>query len=438
MLRPTNSPIVFIQQLGRGLRKYAGKSFLTVLDFIGNHNKAFLIALALNGSRYYDKESIKVAIASDFANIPGATHIQMDEISKERILEQIDQENFNSLKYLKEEYFEFKKLNQGKAPLKLMDYIKFDGAPDPIKFIDREKTYLSFVAKVEKDDHLKALLANKAFEETLKELSSKLPLKRVYEFVIIKYLLTHEMISIDFAINEIKKVIDHVDQDSVLHAFETLNQNYYDTGQLKRNPKLFQLTNNYLEKSGLFSEVLSNEVYREYIEDVISYGIFRYEKQFSRAYYGIPHFKLYEQYQMAEAALLSNFRKTHSSFRGSGLLANGNDYFLYIDLHKDEDIKDSLKYKDKFIDPKTFQWQSPNQTSQSTERGKNIIFNQQRGVNLHLFVRKYREIDNKSQPFIYIGKGNVVEFEGEKPITVKMKLENEVPTNIYREFTQKV
>ncbi|MCG3024337.1 helicase-related protein, partial [Escherichia coli] len=48
MLRPTNSPIVFIQQLGRGLRKHASKSFLTVLDFIGNHSKVFLIALALN------------------------------------------------------------------------------------------------------------------------------------------------------------------------------------------------------------------------------------------------------------------------------------------------------------------------------------------------------------------------------------------------------
>lgn len=59
MLRPTNSPIVFIQQLGRGLRKHESKSFLTVLDFIGNHNKAFLIALALNGSRYYGQRKFK-------------------------------------------------------------------------------------------------------------------------------------------------------------------------------------------------------------------------------------------------------------------------------------------------------------------------------------------------------------------------------------------
>lgn len=59
-LRPTNSPIVFVQQLGRGLRKYQNKEFLTVLDFIGNHKKAYLIALALVGNKMIDKESIKL------------------------------------------------------------------------------------------------------------------------------------------------------------------------------------------------------------------------------------------------------------------------------------------------------------------------------------------------------------------------------------------
>lgn len=48
MLRPTESSIIFIQQLGRGLRKLADKEFVTVLDFIGNYNKSFLMAIALN------------------------------------------------------------------------------------------------------------------------------------------------------------------------------------------------------------------------------------------------------------------------------------------------------------------------------------------------------------------------------------------------------
>ncbi|ETI69818.1 DEAD/DEAH box helicase [Neobacillus vireti] len=438
MLRPTNSPIIFIQQLGRGLRKHADKSFLTVLDFIGNHQKTFLIALALNGSRYYDKESLKVAVSTGFANIPGCTHIQMDKISQDRILAQIDSENFNSMKYLKEEYGEFKKLNQGRIPYLLLDYLKYDGAPDPVKFINREKTYLSFVAKVEKDDDLKEILLNEAFEATLKELSSKLPLKRIYEFVILRYLLKHEEINLEMAKLQILKMIDYVDDDSILHAFECLNQNYYDSGQLKSKPKLVRYSNGILTKSDIFTKLLEKEEYRKFIEDIITYGIFRYEKDFKREYYGVPHFKLYEQYQMIDAALLSNYRKIHSSFRGSGLLANGNDYFLFIDLHKEEDVKESINYKDKFINPHEFQWQSVNNTTQQSDRGKNIIFNQQHGIHLHLFIRKYKEMDGKTEPYIYIGKGNSVEFEGDKPITVRMELENEVPANLYTEFTEKV
>lgn len=438
MLRPTNSPIVFIQQLGRGLRKHDDKSFLTVLDFIGNHNKTFLIAIALNGSRYYDKESLKVAISTGFANIPGATHIQMDKIAQERILAQIDRENFYSSKYLREEYLEFKKMNGGYVPLYLMDYMKYDGAPDPVKFIDKEKTYLQFVAKAEKNDHLKGVLINENLDRAMKELSSMLPLKRVYGFVIAKYLLDHEVISLDIAKQEILKHVKEVDDDSVLHAFECWNQDYYDEAKKARTIKLFNLDNNQLSKTPTYQKLLANEEFTRFIEDIILYGIFRYEKEFKEEYYGVPHFKLYEQYQMADAAMLSNYRKMHSSFRGQGLLAHGNDYFLFIDLHKEADIKESINYHDEFINEKVFQWQTPNSTAQSSDRGKNIIFNKERGINLHLFVRKYKEIDRKIQPYIYIGKGNTIKYEGEKPITVVIELEHEVPSNLYIEFTEKV
>ncbi|MEG0129701.1 DEAD/DEAH box helicase family protein, partial [Clostridium sp.] len=50
MLRPTQSPTVFLQQLGRGLRKYKDKEYLNVLDFIGNYRKANKIPLLLSGS----------------------------------------------------------------------------------------------------------------------------------------------------------------------------------------------------------------------------------------------------------------------------------------------------------------------------------------------------------------------------------------------------
>ncbi|WP_249292261.1 DUF3427 domain-containing protein [Metabacillus flavus] len=387
---------------------------------------------------YYDKESLKIAVATGFASIPGCTHIQMDRISQERILAQIDQENFNSLKYLREEYFEFKKLNAGRTPSFLLDYLRYDGAPDPIKFIHREKTYLNFVAKTEKNEALKKLLLDDAFERALKELSGKLPLKRLHEFVVVRYLLDHNEITLETAKHELLRLVREADEDSILHAFEVLNQNYYDTGQKKSHKKLFHLQDQCLTKTTLFSNLLKQEEYRKYIEDVVLYGIFRYEKEFGNEYYGMPHLKLYEQYSMVDAALLSNYRKSHSAFRGSGLLTNGDDYFLYIDLHKEEDIDERLNYQDKFLDERYFQWQTPNSTAPESERGRNIIFNSIRGIHLHLFIRKYKEIDGKTEPYIYIGQGSTVEYEGAKPITVKIKLENEIPASLYTEFTTKV
>ncbi|MBE6069377.1 MAG: DUF3427 domain-containing protein [Clostridium lundense] len=175
-----------------------------------------------------------------------------------------------------------------------------------------------------------------------------------------------------------------------------------------------------------------------YIEDIINYGLVRYEKEFGNTYYDVPFFKLYEQYQMIDTALLSNYTKIHSSFKGSGLITNGKEYFLFIDLHKEEDIKESINYQDKFMSRKLFQWQSPNSTAQSSERGQSIIRNKEREVNLHLFVRKYREIDGAVEPYIYIGKGNTIKYEGEKPITVLLELENEIPSSLYVEFNKKV
>ena len=438
MLRPTNSPIIFIQQLGRGLRKSENKEFLTVLDFIGNHNKAFLISIALSGARYYDKDSLKVAVATDFIDVPGCTNIQIDEIAKERILAQIDRENFREMRYLKDEYNQFKSLCGGKIPYRLLDYIKYDGAPDPIKFIDKEKTYLGFVAKIEKDDNLKNLLLDKNFEKILKELNGNLPLKRINEFVILKYLLKNKSISIKQATDEILKYIEEIDTDSVKHAFECLNHQYYDSVMIKQRVKMIEYKNDMLFRSSEFEKIINNKEYRKYIEDAINYGILRYKNEFKEGYYGVPFLKLYEQYKMVDVALLSNYRKIHSAFRGSGLLTNNNDYFLFIDLHKEEGIEERINYKDKFLDREYFQWQSPNSTTQSSDRGRNLIFNKERKINLHLFVRKYKEIDKKAQPYIYIGKGDTVQYEGEKPITMKIKLHNEVPNKIYREFIEKV
>lgn len=87
MLRPTESPIVFIQQLGRGLRKAESKEYVVVLDFIGNYRNNFMIPIALSGDRSYNKDNIRRYVTEGGRVIPGASTIHFDEISRKRIHE---------------------------------------------------------------------------------------------------------------------------------------------------------------------------------------------------------------------------------------------------------------------------------------------------------------------------------------------------------------
>ena len=64
MLRPTQSPIVFIQQLGRGLRKSEGKEYVVILDFIGNYSNNFMIPVALSGDSSYNVDTIRKYVIS--------------------------------------------------------------------------------------------------------------------------------------------------------------------------------------------------------------------------------------------------------------------------------------------------------------------------------------------------------------------------------------
>ncbi|MBS6211576.1 MAG: DEAD/DEAH box helicase family protein, partial [Clostridiales bacterium] len=75
MLRPTESPIIFIQQLGRGLRKAEDKEYVVVIDFIGNYRNNFMIPIALSGDLSYNKDNIRRYVTEGGRVIPGASTI---------------------------------------------------------------------------------------------------------------------------------------------------------------------------------------------------------------------------------------------------------------------------------------------------------------------------------------------------------------------------
>ncbi len=435
MLRPTNSPIIFIQQLGRGLRKHKNKEFLTLLDFIGNHNKAYLIALALIGNKAIDKDSIKISLLNNFANINNA-FIFMDEISKQRVLKQIDNENFNSMKYLKDQYFEFKAIIGNKIP-NLLDFINYDEYISPLCFISEAKSYIEFLAKVEKREKskLESLLVNQNFIKAIRFLQSLMPIKRVYEFVILKYLLNNASCNKIEISKVLNKYLQNVNEDTIMHSFLFLNQNYFDSGQISRALKLVELKDERLRKTEKFEQLLENKEIKEIFEDSLNYGILNYEKTFGTKEFGLPFLKLYEKYNMLNIAQLCNFNKIHSSFRGSGFLKFKDDFFLFITIEKDKFSKAS-SYHNAFLSKDSFTYSSKPSHTQDKGDGKRLCENIKSKVRLHIFVRKFSHVDKKVQTFIYLGLANSSKFVGNKPINLELKLEIPLSNKLFEEFTK--
>ena len=120
MMRKTESVIVFVQQLGRGLRKAQGKEYLTVIDFIGNYKNNYLIPVALTGDQSRTREGIREHVET--GQIEGLSTINFELVAKKRILKQLrGKKNLFTLE-IKKDYKELKR-RLNKIPL-ITDFIK--------------------------------------------------------------------------------------------------------------------------------------------------------------------------------------------------------------------------------------------------------------------------------------------------------------------------
>ena len=197
MLRPTESPIVFIQQLGRGLRKANGKEYVVILDFIGNYNNNFMIPVALSGDRSYNADTIRKYVISGNNTIPGASTVHFDEIAKDRIFASIDK--IKGMKSIIRESYVSLKNRLGRVPY-LLDFYE-NGEVDPLVIIKEYKTYQAFLEAVEKELYIGRL--NEQEKTTLEYLSKTiLSGARPFELEILRQLMKKPSISI----NEIREI----------------------------------------------------------------------------------------------------------------------------------------------------------------------------------------------------------------------------------------
>jgi Domain of unknown function (DUF3427) len=113
-----------------------------------------------------------------------------------------------------------------------------------------------------------------------------------------------------------------------------------------------------------------------------------------------------------------------------GHVRRSGHIFLLVTLDK-QDHAETFKYRDQFLDAEIFQWQSQNRTSQPSADGQEIRLHGERHVPVHLFVRAEKKMPGGgAAPFVYCGDVTFVDWEGDKPITVRWRLPEPVPERL--------
>lgn len=383
-LRPTESTTVFIQQLGRGLRKYTNKEYVTVLDFIGNsYKRSVQIAFALGSlsENFVMEKRLMASLVKDDFEALGlkdyGVEIHIDDLSKEEILEYIDKENFNAIKYLKQDYFNFKKYIGAEFYPKHVDYINNDCAPDLIRFMSvktqgrKNCSYYNFMKGISEEDLPVFSVDQIGF---INYLSGLLPLVRTHEYQIVKLLLSGPQ-EYSALSNQLGELVPEYDVKELEHALTFMKY-------IARENDVIRLV------------VDVDDQLQEYVEDLIEYGLIRYTIDNGDE----TGFKLWLNYRMdqVQMKLLKN-----PSSNQVGTYYYDDYVVIFASLKKDLDEADKLNYKDKFLAPKLFQWESMTNLPQSHLDKLN------KSSYAHLFIRKVSEENGIVLPFTYVGKGHL-------------------------------
>ena len=429
MLRPTESAIVFVQQLGRGLRKNDSKEYVVIIDFIGNYEKNFLIPVALSGQTNYNKDSLRQFVCEGSLITPGASTIQFDQITEKRIYQSIDEANFTQVRIIKDSYKQLKE-KLGRIP-RLKEFEQYGAIDVQLMFQNKSLgCYHTFLSKYERDYHVRF---NTLEEKYLQFISSKLSSgKRVEELEAIKLiinkrtnLLTHlkDTLNSEYQIELPKVGIETISN--------ILSQNFM-TGSSKKTFEEVVFVDDNFESSPQFLKLLNNEEFKNQVMEVIEYAIDKNKKEYSNRYKNTD-FCLYSKYTYEDVCRLLNWEKNIVPLNIGGYFYDKrtNTLPVFINYDKDDSVVDTQQYADHFIDAQNFVAMSKSNVRITNPGMEKFVKAEENKTNIYLFIRKNKD-DAASKEFYYLGEVYISKIE-------ETTMANDVPVcEIYYHLDQPV
>lgn len=443
MLRPTQSPIVFIQQLGRGLRKADGKEYVVVLDFIGNYEKNFLIPIALSGDRTYNKDNIRRYLLEGGRIIPGASTIHFDEVSRKQIFASIDTANFSDIKLIKENYTNLKN-KLGRIPA-LKDFDDY-GEMDVLRIFDNKNlgSYYAFLVKYEKEYKIR-MTPDEA--QVIKFVSEKLASgKRVQELLLLRRIMAYSRGFSSVGLfnglaMDLQKYGKTISADQKTNIINVMT-NKFPAGSGKSRYSecvlIEESKGDYIPSKAL-SSMLQNQDFYDILKELVDFGISRYERDYRNSY-ADSDLVLYQKYTYEDACRLLNWENNEVPLNIGGYKYDKKTktFPVFINYEKEEDITATTKYEDHFVSNKALIAISKSGRKIDSEDVQNFLKAKERGINVELFVRKNKD-DKISKEFYYLGRMNatgraeefIMDGTDKSAVRIEWALDEAVREDIY-------
>lgn len=397
MLRPTQSPIIFVQQLGRGLRKAEDKEFVVVIDFIGNYTNNYMIPIALSGDRSYNKDNMRRYVSDGCRIIPGSSTIHFDEISRRRIYSAIDSARTNAAAFLRESYTALK-FRLGRIP-NIADFEEY-GSVDIQKYIRQFGSYYEFLVKYEKDYTVR-LTASEL--EIIQFLSQKLSKgMRKEDLALLK----------DLIYSDEEPDTDTVDLPPMTprHLRESVENTLMNRFPKKEYASkhascvlIQQMGVGYELTRPFYEMLISHADFKAMVEEIIEYGLHQYETTYAKGYRG-TNLVLNQKYTYEDVLRLLNWERDENALNIGGYKYDERTHTLPVFINYDK-ADDAIPYQDRFLDsgnlialskhPRRCDSSDADHFYKRTERDReNRIF---------LFVRKNKD-DQEAKEFYFLGE----------------------------------
>lgn len=430
LLRPTESSIVYIQQLGRGLRKYEGKEYVVILDFIGNYEKNFLIPVAVSQDNSYDKEYMKRFIMNGTDMIPGQSSIIFEEIVKERIFENINKNNFSTKKNIERDFNLLEK-QLGRIPM-LYDFFQRNMI-DPSVILKYKKTYDEILRIMRpKIDFGKISPAENNY---LRYISSFLtPAKRVHEMVILSLILENKKIDIEDIENELKDRYNLIEQrENIENGLKHLAKEIFISLSTAKEfyPLIEKYGDYYICCKDFEKSYRENSYFKGLVDDLIKYNLAYVEKNYKQeTKEGILKYKGYTK-QEAFWYLNLDFNNGYQ-VSGYTVFEKERKVILFITL---DDTGISADYDNTFYDNRRVTWFSKAQ--RYLEKNGKITIEGKIAENyytLEVFIKK-----KLGENFYYLGQvervvnpKEIINSYGKSVVEYELVLRNEIEEKLFK------